>query len=41
MAEAVAAEVGFEGLEREALQPFEPIALQDVSELLRKEETLL
>ncbi|CAM9928844.1 unnamed protein product [Ectocarpus sp. 4 AP-2014] len=29
VAEAVAAEVGFEGLEREALRPFEPIALQD------------
>lgn len=33
MAEAVAAEVGFEGLEREALRPFEPTALKDVSEL--------
>ncbi|CBJ25835.1 hypothetical protein Esi_0016_0144 [Ectocarpus siliculosus] len=29
VAEAVAAEVGFEGLEREALRPFEPIVLQN------------
>lgn len=32
MADAVAAEVGSEGFEREALMPFEPKALEDVSE---------
>lgn len=31
VADAVAAEVGLEGRDRDALRPFEPIALDDVS----------
>ena len=36
VADAVAAEVGCEGLDRETLRPFEPVALEDVSEMGEK-----